>query len=416
MITILTEEYPQEEDVAWILTHLRGSIVDTVRYEHCLDDEGLWSFKLGLKCIPDVFIEFIAPGGSMCDYIVLENGAPILLVEATQTTESESRNSCLGQRVTKFVVARKYYPNVPFVFLYSQRPSYNTDTAMLHAKIYKTHGIPVYYRDEPFDDMLQDIEAFDNVNELIYKVNYMRKKKGNVPIQIFQTGEFTFFINARLSKGSGRHISHDPNIGIVSILAATIKSFVSNCRITVTSHGVDRLCRPDHKFMIANRDVNLTLEGFEYMTTLCTPLKGSYYRKLHGTTSEKLATILLHELAYTTNGSSILFHNHAGGARSKFKTPEHNISVPKKMSIPDLVIKMNHKIYIIEGKYGYAGYDAAVKQLGGLEDFENLIKEHYPESIIEKGVCLSVPELEKIKRTPILFFAIDKKGAILWNF
>ena len=86
------------------------------------------------------------------------------------------------------------------------------------------------------------------------------------------------------------------------------------------------------------------------------------------------------------------------------------------MSIPDLVIKMNHKIYIIEGKYGYAGYDAAVKQLGGLEDFENLIKEHYPESIIEKGVCLSVPELEKIKRTPILFFAIDKKGAILWNF
>ena len=412
MITILTEEYPQEEDVAWILSHLRGSVVDTVRYEHCLDDDGLWTFQLRVKGEPNVFIEFIKPGGSMCDYIVLENDHPILLVEATQTTESESRNSCLGQRATKFVVARKYYPDVPFVFLYSQRPSYNTDTAMLHAKIYKTHGIPVYYRDDPFDDLLKDIEAFDNVNELIYEVNYMRKKEGNVPMQIFQTGEFTFVLNARLSKGLGRQISHDPNIGIVSILAMTIKSFVPNCTITVTSHGVDKLCRPDHKFMIANRDVNLTLEGFEHVTTLGTPLKGAYYKKLTGAVSEKLSTILLHALAYT-NGFSILFHNHAGGARSKFRAPDKNISVPKEMNIPDLVIKMNREVYIIEGKSGDGGYDAAVQQLGGLTEFEKLVKEHYPESIIEKGVCLSVPELEKVKQTPILFFAIDKKGAIL---
>lgn len=163
---------------------------------------------------------------------------------------------------------------------------------------------------------------------------------------------------------------------------------------------------------MANRKLDLRLKGFDHVTTLGTQLNGSYYKKLRGTVSEKLSTILLHVLAYT-NGVDILFHNHAGGARSKFLSQESNISIPKEMNIPDLVLKMNEEIYIIEGKSGDSGYKKAINQLKSLDDFENVVKSAYPNAVIERCVCLSVKNLDEVERTPQLAFALDSNGSVM---
>ena len=412
MFTILTEEYPQEEDVACILSRIFKKHIENVSYDVPFDDEGLWTWVLNVRGFEDVSIEFIKPGGSMCDYIVLRDGEPFLLVEATQTTESESRNTCFGQRATKLVVARQYYPNVPFVFMYSQRPTFGTDTALLHSRLYKTNGAMVIYRNEPFTDMLRDVKPFDTVNELIFNVNSIKKKAGNVPLLIYQMAFDTFTINALLSKGATRQICNDPNIGIVSLLASTIHLLIPSCKIRITSHGVEKICSSSHKFMMANRQMDLRLDGFDHVTTLGTPLRCSYYKKLRGTVSEKLSTILLHVLAYT-NGIEILFHNHAGGARSKFSDKETTISIPKEMNIPDLVLKMNDEIYIIEGKSGNHGYKKAEEQLKGLDDFEKVVQSAYPNAVIERCICLSVKNLKMVERTPQLAFALDEKGNVM---
>jgi hypothetical protein len=412
MITILTEEYPQEEDVACILSHIFKKRVEKVVYDVPFDDEGMWTWVLNIRGFENVSIEFIKPGGSMCDYIVLENGTPILLIEATQTTESESRNTCFGQRATKLVVARQYYPNIPFIFMYSQRPTFGTDTAHLHSRLYKTNGASVIYRGEPFTDILGDVEPFMTVDELIFRVNSIRKKAGNIPLLIYQTGFDTFDINALLSKGATRQICNDPNIGIVSLLASTIHHMIPSCKIRITSHGVEKMCSSSHKFMMANRQMDLRLSGFDHVTTFGTPLSGSYYKKLMGTVSEKLSTILFHVLAYT-NGFDVLFHNHAGGARSKFSARGGYVSIPKEMNIPDLVLKMNEEIYIIEGKSGEHGYKKAEEQLKGLDEFEKVIQDAYPNAVIERCVCISVKNLETVERTPYLAFALDAKGNVM---
>lgn len=412
MITILTEEYPQEKDVACILSHIFKKRVENVVYDVPFDDGGMWTWVLNVRGFENVSIEFIKPGGSMCDYIVMRDGKPFLLVEATQTTESESRNTCFGQRATKLVVARQYYPDIPFIFMYSQRPTFATDTARLHSRLYKTNGATVIYRDNPFTDIMGDVQPFETVNELIFRVNSIKKKAGNVPLLIYQTDFDTFTINALLSKGVTRQVCNDPNIGIVSLLASTIHRLIPSCKIWVTSHGVEKMCSPSHKFMMANRKLDLRLKGFDHVTTLGTQLNGSYYKKLRGTVSEKLSTILLHVLAYT-NGVDILFHNHAGGARSKFLSQESNISIPKEMNIPDLVLKMNEEIYIIEGKSGDSGYKKAINQLKSLDDFENVVKSAYPNAVIERCVCLSVKNLDEVERTPQLAFALDSNGSVM---
>lgn len=409
MISILTEEYPQEEDVACILSHIFKKRIDKVVYDVPFDDESRFMWVLHVRGFEDVSIEFIKPGGSMCDYIVLENGVPILLVEATQTTEYESRNTCFGQRATKLIVARQYYPDIPFIFMYSQRPSFKTNTAKLHARLYKTHSASVIYRDEPFTDILADVEPFGAVDELLVCVNSIKKKPGNTPLLIYQTSFDTFDINALLSKGGIRQICNDPNIGIVSLLASTIQRMIPKCKIRVTSHRVEQMCSSSHKFMMANRQVDLHLDGFGDVTTLGTPLSGSYYKKLAGTVSEKVATILFHVLT-GTNGFDVLFHNHAGGARSKFSIPGGHVSIPKEMKIPDLVLKMDDEIYIIEGKSGDQGYKKAEAQLKGLDAFEKFVQDAYPEATIERCVCLSVKNIETVERTPYLVFALDAKG------
>jgi hypothetical protein len=83
------------------------------------------------------------------------------------------------------------------------------------------------------------------------------------------------------------------------------------------------------------------------------------------------------------------------------------------MNIPDLVLKMDDEIYIIEGKSGDQGYKKAEEQLKGLDEFEKVMQNAYPNAIIERCICLSVKNLETVERTPYLVFALDAKGRVM---
>jgi hypothetical protein len=408
MYTILSEEYPQEEDVSAILSYMFKKDIPEITYDVRSSADGNWLWKFGITGFEDIEVGFMKGSGSVCDYIVLKDDQPHLFVEATQTTETESRNTAFGQRATKFIVAREYYPDVPFIYIYSQRHSFNTPSAQFCARLYRTHNVPIFFREDCKTNLIEEFQPFETVEQIIDSLNSIPKKKGNVPLtlKVGEMGEYE--INARLSKGLRTEVASDPNIGMVSLISSTLKKLCDDVRIKVTGHGVTKMCRTDNKFMIANRGVDLYLDGL-YTSTKNVELKGEYFKPLANTISEKCSTILFHILAKTC-GFEVIFHNHAGSARSKLLTSNGLVSVPKKTTIPDLVLRSltDNTIYIIEGKV-QRGYKQGKKQLAALNEFEELLVRHYKGHVIDKGVCLSVDNIA-IQYDSDVLFVLDSTG------
>lgn len=385
MYSILSEEYPQEEDVSAILSYIFKKRITDVVYNV---PDGNWNWKFGINGFEDVEVGFMRGTGSVCDYIILRDGSPYLFVEATQTTESESRNTSFGQRATKFFVAKEYYPHVPFVYLYSQPLTFETRSSKFCARLYKTHDIHVLYRGNCELDLIREFEPFASDEELIEELNSIPKRAHNTSLTLQKEG-MEYSLSARLSKGANTDISSDPSIGMVTLISQTLKklSTTTDIRVVVKNHGVCKSCSPGHKFMIANRNMNLQLEGFDISTRL-SDLKDSYFERLSHVVSEKCSTILFHVLA-KSSGYEVLFHNHAGSARSKLVTSEGLVSVPKKVTIPDLVLKYDDTIYMVEGKV-QSGYTQGVKQLDNLDEFVSFLGKYYKDCRFDKGLCLSV--------------------------
>ena len=384
MYSILSEEYPQEEDVSAILSYIFKKRINDIEYTV---PDGNWNWKFGINGFENVEVGFMSGTGSVCDYIILKDGSPHLFVEATQTTESESRNTSFGQRATKFFVAKEYYPDIPFVYLYSQPLTFGTRSSIFCARLYKTHGIPVLYRGNCELDLIGEFEPFATDDEVMQELNSIPKRLNNTSLTLQKRG-VEYNLSARLSKGANTDISSDPNIGMVTLISQTLKKLsATDVKVVVTNHGVHKSCSPGHKFMIANRNMNLHLEGFDISTRL-SDLKDSYFKQLTHVVSEKCSTILFHVLA-KSSGFEVLFHNHAGSARSKLVTSEGLVSVPKKVTIPDLVLKYDDTIYMVEGKV-QSGYTQGLKQLDNLDDFVLFLTKYYPNCRFDKGLCLSV--------------------------
>jgi len=384
MYSILSEEYPQEEDVSAILSYIFKKRINDIEYTV---PDGNWNWKFGINGFENVEVGFMSGTGSVCDYIILKDGSPHLFVEATQTTESESRNTSFGQRATKFFVAKEYYPDIPFVYLYSQPLTFRTRSSIFCARLYKTHGIPVLYRGNCELDLIGEFEPFATDDEVMRELNSIPKRLNNTSLTLQKRG-VEYNLSARLSKGANTDISSDPNIGMVTLISQTLKKLsATDVKVVVTNHGVHKSCSPGHKFMIANRNMNLHLEGFDISTRL-SDLKDSYFKQLTHVVSEKCSTILFHVLA-KSSGFEVLFHNHAGSARSKLVTSEGLVSVPKKVTIPDLVLKYDDTIYMVEGKV-QSGYTQGLKQLDNLDDFVLFLTKYYPNCRFDKGLCLSV--------------------------
>lgn len=85
-------------------------------------------------------------------------------MESTKTTDSESRNTAINQRFTKFAVAKKRFPSTPLILYYNTEQLTNTATSLFGKRLLTTFGVNAY--DVKGKDLLADSPPFTSVEKL----------------------------------------------------------------------------------------------------------------------------------------------------------------------------------------------------------------------------------------------------------
>lgn len=111
--------------------------------------------------------------------------------------------------------------------------------------------------------------------------------RGNIPILIKKL-ENKITISGRLEKGGS--LSHDPNIGALSLISATLRvlGYVGNIEITSHNLSQNQVGRSNKFVSIANL-LGISIENIELPATLN---NDSYWH--YETQGEKIAIIFLH--------------------------------------------------------------------------------------------------------------------------
>jgi hypothetical protein len=423
-ITILTEENPQIKEVEFILCYLLNVICHVFEIISSVTD-GVWDGAFVAKTnVPHINVEIrlVKGSGSFLDYIVYDHAqpdvntsVPVLLMESTKTTDAESRNTAIYQRITKFVVAKLYYPDTPLVLYYNTAHHTSTATSLFGRRMLATLDVKLYDVNGAMD--MTDSPPFTSVEEVMNEKNKMTEKKGNISVKITQNEPHNYGITAKLSKGKHTTICNDPNKGLVTGIASVIFTLDKEATFTIMSHGVDvqKLKNvTNEKFWYANSLYELKLDGCE-LSSKGTVCPDTYW--LMDTQSEKASTINYHK-HMEQNGWHTIYHNHSSSARSNFVDEdgtEHQ--VPKDVTIPDVVVgnKERKVIQICEGKI-FKDRLMGVKQLDELTDFIKYTNDHYKGYTIERGLCLYAERLSQVHSLSTLtypiFFALDSAGSI----
>ena len=253
---ILTEERPKLEVLEVIIQRFLAdskwcAFVDNLRILPVVEDSKFtFTYEIiGVKCnqIQKIFLEIVSGTSSFVDYLVFfqehkptQNDTPLYLIEETKTDDSESRNTGVYQRITKFVYANFFYPNSQKIMLYNLRVKQKekpTRTSIFGTRILKTLGVEILGKSFKDDEILK---PFVSIKELIdFKSKMQKAPKGNVPITIkicdsklsdillpsddisIYTPPSKIQISARLVK-NGR-LAHDPNIGAISGIAGALR-------------------------------------------------------------------------------------------------------------------------------------------------------------------------------------------------
>ena len=123
---ILTEEHPKNEVIEQLLVEFAGAsgysaIVDRIRILPILEN-GKFSFTyevIGFSCskLKHIYIKTVSGYSSFVDFLLFyqdnepnpDTDTPIYAIEETKTDDSESRNTGVYQRCSKFVYIDKYY-------------------------------------------------------------------------------------------------------------------------------------------------------------------------------------------------------------------------------------------------------------------------------------------------------------------
>lgn len=208
-----------------------SAFVDPIRIIPILKDEKFCFIYevMGFRrqMFEKVYIKLVSGSSGFVDYLVFWQeeiptikDTPLLLIEETKTDDSESRNTGVYQRCTKFITAGFKYPNVPQIMFYNLKISQkkvSTETNIFGTRMLKTLGVEIVGKD--YDDKV--LKPFETFEELIRFKRHMRKApKGNVPIEIEQKGN-KIFISARLIKADC--LAHDPNVGALSVICASLR-------------------------------------------------------------------------------------------------------------------------------------------------------------------------------------------------
>lgn len=350
------------------------------------------------------------------------NDIPLMIIEETKTSDKESRNTGVYQRAIKFAYAKKFYPKdkLHLYMLYNNEhnPDHSNPTAtnIFGTNLLLTLGVTILGK-EPY---MSNYHRFNTIEELISAKNSMPLPRYGQPIRInYDKTQGIIFISCRLVKNNS--ISHDPNIGTVVSIAATIRELGYDKRIVITDHQIcsqmiDNI--KGNKFIFSCILYNLELQGLQ-IPSIQLPVNYWTYENQ----SEKIASIYLHVLA-EKYGCTILYHNHAGCERSYFLTNEPKyIAIPKKTEddekilIPDLIVKANNMVTIIEGKK-LDTLSEGLNEVDSYDIFENNYinsKDYgYPGINIYRALTIYGGELQELPHERVLLY-INNAGKIIVN-
>lgn len=432
---ILSEERPKITAIRYVLEKFSqdygiSSEIENLKVIPIQNESGDFSFwyeVVGFEssAVDKVKLRIISGNSSFVDFLIFyqaeepANGdRPVFMVEETKTDDEESRNTGVFQRCSKFVYAELHYPKMDLNMYYnlhvSQRAT-QTDTNIFGTRCLRTLGVKI--AGKKVDEVLN--QPFETIQEMIdFKSSMRRPPAGNVPIDISIVGN-ELHVSGRLIKSGS--LSHDPNIGALSLIAATARKLGWDKKIMITKHGLSQShLQARNKFVRIANSLQLELDGLNL------PQSNLEYPYWHyNITGEKLATILVHLVVENfTNGTSI-FENHAGSEKGYFVTADNEflalekyvpgVEPRKSLDIPDLVLldPDRKQALNIEGKT-FSNMELGIRTLENYQDIEELyIEKYYPEYQVSRSVVLYGGDAEIVKPVEVSFLLNDSGKMIL---
>jgi hypothetical protein len=437
---ILTEERPKTEVVGLILEKfLReqkiAAFIDTLRIIPVLDKSSLFTslYKVvGLTspAIDNIYLRIVSGRSSFVDYLVYFQDKqpapadrPLYAIEETKTDDSESRNTGVFQRATKFVYLDIFYPGIDKTMLYNLKIAQKaapTQTNVFGTRCFRTLGVQFIGKTDSDDSL----DPWGSVDELIqYKAGMQRPPAGNVPILITKISDDLITVSGRLVKAGS--LAHDPNIGALSLISATLRKLGWTTRIQIVSHGLlTRMVTPSNKFIQIANHLSLEIEGIPVPAA---KFPDEYW--LYESTGEKLGTIFVHLMIEEFSKGYSIYENHAGCERGYFYTAEGTpLAVGKrlsdedgvmakdaeKISIPDLIVVDLERLEIIniEGERS-VNVLQGIKQLETFENIERTyLARHWPGYKVLRTVVLYGGHGDKIEHVEVSFL-LNAQGKIV---
>ena len=434
----LTEERPKKEVLQTIFQKFAKDygfavFVDAIRIFPILDDNKFtFTYEVtGFRCnkVDKVYVKTVSGNSSFTDFLIFYQkdeptikDEPIYAIEETKTDDKESRNTGVYQRCSKFVFIQSYYPNVKKIMLYNLQIVQKvkpTSTYIFGTKLLLTLGVEILGKN--LDPKI--FTPFKTIDEVIDLKNEMRKApKGNVQI-LLKKSKTKIEVSGRLFKSGG--LSHDPNIGALSIICAVLRELGWTKKIEITQHGLlQKHVGKTNKFIQIANKIGISLKG---LTIPKVGMNSDYWK--YDKDGEKLGTIFIHLVVEEFTKGYSIFENHAGCEKGyffplsgepipleKYKNRALYKAGDKKqiIEIPDLILldKKEKEIINIEGEK-YVNRNAGILQIKTFDFIEKIyIKKNYPKYKIIKTVVLFGSEETSIVEIEVGFL-LNKNGQLI---
>lgn len=265
---LLTEERPKKEVLTIILQkfakdYCLAVFIDKLRILPILENNKfVFTYEVtGFKCnkVDKVFIKTVSGYSSFVDYLVFyqlgipnDKDYPIYAIEETKTDHKESRNTGVYQRCSKFVYIDFYYPKVKKIMLYNlqiEQKETPTDTYIFGTRLLLTLEVEIIGKN--LDNNI--FRPFQSVKEVVDLKSEMRKAPtGNVPI-LLKILKNKITISGRLFKSNS--LSHDPNIGALTIISSVLRKLGWKEKIEIIQH-----CLEQHHIGYTNKFIQIANE------------------------------------------------------------------------------------------------------------------------------------------------------------
>ena len=123
-------------------------------------------------------------------------------------------------------------------------------------------------------------------------------------------------MSGRLYKSNS--LAHDPNIGALSLICATLRKLGWQGRIVITKHGLQQKhVKADNKFVCISNHIKVDCDGLNRPPTA---YKQHYWK--YEKEGEKLGTIFIHLVVENFTSGASIFENHAGCEKGYFITKD----------------------------------------------------------------------------------------------